>query len=274
MSEETKCRRCGRKKPENENWNGLRTCPICHEKDLGYSRVKSLKRKQNRSDKELIENLKFSEPLPQLLKNFSEYQAYWREHGQETKFEDYIKDLNTHKMREIQKQMDTQVSKTKGEFRARKQILMKFIRFDIFEPSNREECTKFRLQKLGLWHEEPNWLIEHLETCEGCGDWLYNLMESNEQNPLLLSTDNELAVFLAFHKDFSTEESFRKKLKEINAEFYTVDEQLKKITVVCNPNNIPVPKRQFEFYEDRFAPCCPICGSNLIDGKCPRCGMK
>jgi len=272
MSEEIKCRRCGRKKPKNEDWNGLRSCPICHEKDRGDSRVRSAERKQNHSDKELIENLEFSEPLPKFLQNFSEYQAYWREHGQETKFEDYIKDLNAHKMHEIQRQTDTQVSKTKGEFRAKKQILMKFIRFDIFEPSNREECTKFRLQKLGLWHEEPNWLIEHLETCEGCGDWLYNLMESNEQNPLLLSTDNELAVFLAFHKDFPTEESFRKKLKEINAEFYMVDEQVKKITIICNSNNIPVPKSQFEFYEDRFALCCPICGSKLIGGKCPKCG--
>jgi hypothetical protein len=271
MSEEIKCRRCGRKKPENENWNGLRTCPICHEKDRGDSRVRSAERNLDRTSEKLIESLKFTEPIPQILQSFTKYQMYWGNYNKEVTFEDYIKELNDHKKHEIQKQTDTQISKTKGEFRAKKQILMKFIRFDIFEPSNREECTKFRLQKLGLWHEEANWLIEHLELCEGCGDWLYNLMESNEQNPLLLSTD-ELAVFLAYRNDFPTEESFRKKLKEINAEFYTVDEQVKKITIICNSNNIPVPKSQFEFYEDRFTLCCPICGSNLIDGKCPKCG--
>jgi hypothetical protein len=26
------------------------------------------------------------------------------------------------------------------------------------------------------------------------------------------------------------------------------------------------------FPEDRFADCCPSCGSRLINGKCPRCG--
>jgi hypothetical protein len=271
MKEIIKCRRCKREQ-KGEDWKGLRTCPICHEKDRGDSRVRSAERNLDHTNAKLVESLKFTEPLPEMLRNFSEYQKHWREFGQEVKFEDYKKELNDHKKREIQKQADTQIAKTKGEFTAKKRFLTKFIRFDIWEPSNREECAKFRLQKLGLWHEEPNWLDEHLELCEGCGDWLYNLMESNEQNPLLLSTD-ELAVFLAYRNDFPTEESFRKKLKEINAVFYTVDEKLKKITVVCNPNSAPI-ENQYEFPEDHLALCCPICGTNLIDGKCPNCETR
>ena len=30
--------------------------------------------------------------------------------------------------------------------------------------------------------------------------------------------------------------------------------------------------RTARFPEDRFADCCPSCGSRLINGKCPRCG--
>lgn len=227
-----KCRRCKRKKNENEDWNGLKTCPICHEKDRGDSRVRSEKRKQDRPSVELVENLKFSEPLPQFLTNFSEFQKYWRMHNQEVKFEDYIKELNAHKMREVQKQIDTQVSKTKGHFQAKKQILMKFLRFDLFTPSNRDDCTKFRLQKLGLWHEEEGWLAEHKDLCEECGHWLYNL-----ENDRLDSIEGKY-IHITYVWCFPKWEQFEKLMKKCpihgcKMEFVSKDDKLKKITLLC-----------------------------------------
>jgi hypothetical protein len=255
-----------------EDYYSLKTCPICHEKDSGDSKVKSEKRKRNHSSVELVENLKFTEPIPEFLQSFTKYQAYWRRFDKEVTFEDCIKELNEHKKREIQKQTDTQIAKTKGEFTAKKRFLMKFLRFDVFEPSNREQCTTFRLQKLGLFHEDENRMTEHLETCEGCQDWLYNLMND------FLDSEDGLIIHLAYASDFKNEEKFQQVKNKcphhgVKGEVITVDEKLKKITVVCNPNSIPM-KKQFEFYEDRFADCCFNCGSSLIDGKCPNCGTR
>ena len=72
-----KCRRC-RKEQKDEDWRGLKTCPICHEKDLGYSRLKSEQRKQTHANVKSIEKYKFEEPMPKELTNFGENQIHWR----------------------------------------------------------------------------------------------------------------------------------------------------------------------------------------------------
>ena len=143
---EIRCRRCN-KTVQVEDYYGLRTCPICHEKDRGDSRVRSAERNLDRTSVRLIESLKFMEPIPEFLQSFTKYQTYWRQYGKEVKASDYFKELEEFKKREVQRQADTQIAKTKGEFTAKKHFLMKFLRFDVFEPSNREQCTTFRLQK-------------------------------------------------------------------------------------------------------------------------------
>jgi hypothetical protein len=182
------------------------------------------------------------------------------------KASDYFKELEEFKKCKVQKQADTQIAKTKGEFTAKKHFLMKFLRFDVFEPSNREQCTTFRLQKIGLQREDENRIIEHLETGEGCKDWLYNLMND------VLDSEDGLIIHLAYAKDFKNEEEFQKVKNGIKGTVVTIDDKLKKIAVVCDPNSIPVPKSQYEFYEDRYADACPCCGTILVDGKCPKCG--
>ncbi len=55
----------------------------------------------------------------------------------------------------------------------------------------------------------------------------------------------------------------------------TIDEKLKKITVVCNPNSISM-ENQFEgFPDDCFPLCCPNCGStSLRSGFLNSCSSK
>jgi len=96
----------------------------------------------------------------------------------------------------------------------------------------------FRLQKLGLQREDENRIIEHLETCEGCKDWLYNLLND------VLDSEDGLIIHLAYAKDFNNEEEFKQVKNKcpfhgVKGNVVTIDEKLKKITVVCNPNSIP-----------------------------------
>jgi hypothetical protein len=214
-------------------------CPICLEKLKAKRAVAREQRKLDRMGQELIEKLKFSEPLPKHLQGFSNYQAYWRQYGKETTWEKYLEDRNKWIRDRIQKEADTQIAKTKGEFTAKKRFLMKFLRFDVFTPSNREECTTYRLQKLGLWHEQEPMCTEHSTTCEGCDDWLYNLMND------VLDSEDGLIVHLAYAKDFENEEDFERVKNKcpfhgVKGNVVTVDDRLKKITVVCNPNSIPI----------------------------------
>lgn len=229
MTEEiVKCRRCKRER-KNEDWKGLKTCPICHEKDRADAKIRSADRSLDRAGQTLIESLQFSKPLPQSLQSFSNYQKFWREYGngREVKAEEYFEELRQHKQKEIREQAETQISKTRGEFQRKKLVLTKFLRFDLFEPSNREQCTLVRLQKLGLFHEQENQITEHIQTCESCDAWLYNLMND------VLDDGNGTTVHLAYAKDFSSEKAFENRKKEINGTTVTIDEKLKKLTVIA-----------------------------------------
>lgn len=142
-------------------------------------------------------------------------------------------------------EINIEVFQGKSDFKAKRKILIKFVRFDLFKPSNKEECLKVRLSKLGLFHEDKDRLEEHFELCEGCRDWFNSWKEGDENNPTLTSYDG-LNVFLAYRADFPTEEDFWKKLKEINGKIVTIDKKLEKITVVVdsnevNPNRIQQP---------------------------------
>ena len=93
----------------------------------------------------------------------------------------------------------------------------------------------------------------------------------------VLDSEDSLIIHLAYAKDFKNEEEFKQvknkcPFHRVRSNVVTLDEKLKKITVVYNPNSVPM-ENQFEgFPEDRFADCCPNCDSKLIDGKCPICG--
>jgi hypothetical protein len=154
-----------------------------------------------------------------------------------------------HKKSEIQRKASSEIAKTGQEFQSKKLFLMKFLRFDLFEPSSREQCTAFRLQKLGLRHEQEPSCTEHLETCEGCADWFYNLLND------VLDSEDGLIIHLAYAKDFKNEEDFEQVKNKcpfhgVKGNVVAVDEKLKKITVVCNPNGIPM-RDKFEEWEDK-----------------------
>lgn len=249
-----KCRRC-RKEQKDEDWRGLKTCPICHEKDLAYSRLKSEQRKQTHANVKSIEKYKFEEPMPKELTNFGENQIHWRALGQEVTYEDYEKDRNQWITLQVQKQSQSQIAQSQGQFLAKKKILMKFLRFDLFEPSNRDECTKYRLQKLGLWHEEENWLEEHKELCEECGHWLYNLendiLESKEGSFIHVTYASNFPPSVKEMISHEVPESFRKLMEKCprhgcKMKLITQDDKLKKITLLCEPE----PSR--EGYNEAF----------------------
>lgn len=140
-----------------------------------------------------------------------------------------------------QPEINLEVMQGKSDFKAKRKILIKFVRFDLFKPSNRDECLKVRLSKLGLFHEDVDRLEEHFILCEGCRDWFESWKVGDETNPTLFSQDG-LIVYLAYRADFPTEEDFWKKLKEVNGKIVTIDKKLEKITVIVDPNE-PNPNK-------------------------------
>ena len=92
----------------------------------------------------------------------------------------------------------------------------------------------------------------------------------------ILDSEDGLIIHTAYARDFKNKEEFKQVKNKcpfhgIKGDVVTVAKKLEKITVVCNPNSLT--KNQFEgFPENRFADCCPNCGSKLIAEKCPRCG--
>lgn len=153
------------------------------------------------------------------------YMREWRAKKKpvETKKESIVEPMPT-----TEPETDVQVMQGKSDFRAKKKLLIKFVRFDLFKPSNKDECQRIRLSKLGLFNEDKDRLEEHMELCEGCKDWFYNL-----DNNMLGSSDGEY-VYLAYVNDFPTEEEFRETINAINGTVISIDKKLRKITVIGN----------------------------------------
>jgi rubrerythrin len=96
----------------------------------------------------------------------------------------------------------------------------------------------------------------------------------------VLDSEDVLVVHLAYADDFKNEEEFQQVKNKcphhgVKGEVITVNEKLKKITVVCNPNSfIPQIDNSFEARLERMHDICPVCGTILIDGKCLSCGTR
>lgn len=172
------CNSC-HKKVEVEDGYQYRSCPICRAKDKARKEILKTRRKLDRESKQLAKDLKL-ETTPQFLRSFSAfsdvYEKLW--HKKPT-WEYYQKELEQAKMREVYQKSDLESRRLRLEHDRKFREARGLLRFDLFEPSNRKDCERFRLVKLEVVKPEeiqlrPHFLDDHYDGCESCRDWEYN----------------------------------------------------------------------------------------------------
>jgi hypothetical protein len=166
---EIKCRVCKKNKKVEDSYR-FRTCPICRAKEKA-------KRMVQRQSKKLLEEYKLDKKtLPRSLWSFSafseSFEGLWH---RKPSFEEYRKEVEKFKKAQIWDKAEQEVMQNKVKSELKRRELREFIRFDLYEPTNRVRCKKYRYMQLGLYERDLRFMDEHIFECESCQDFDYNL---------------------------------------------------------------------------------------------------
>jgi len=190
------CVRCKRKILVEDDYF-KKCCPTCLEKRRAKHAVEYEKTRLLRENDKMFKN----ETFPETLKSYDNYCAYVQKiSGIKPNVPQFIKARQDYLQQQAVKKGQRDLLDAQVKAKNRKDYYIKFLRFDLFEPSDKEKCKMFRLIKMG-YYPLPNmkFMAEHLEDCVGCQEWLYNF---NERDGFL----NRLLVDLDGHPFISEEE--------------------------------------------------------------------
>ena len=166
---ELQCNQC-HKTVEVEDTYHFKTCPFCRIKYLKKYRLKQL-------DKKFLERHKIDkEKMPRALWSFSNFKEAW----QWDKKPSYEDDYKPARLKWVQNHAselaDKEISQRRMSLFERERYAKRFLRFDLFEPTNRTKCKLYRLTRLGVREQDAKFQFEHAEECDSCGNfWEYNL---------------------------------------------------------------------------------------------------
>ncbi len=163
-----KCGKCGKDVQVEEGYFN-KCCPICLAKRKSDYAVENAERDFERESEKQLKSL-FGENPPANL-SYSRMKQWYESHGKELTWEQYLKNLQQAAIHKIQADGDSRVRELKGEKSKRIRYNAKFLNFELYPPSSREECKKFRHQAMGSYPKNQTFMEEHLAECFECRMW-------------------------------------------------------------------------------------------------------
>ena len=164
-----KCSKCEKDVQVDDSYSNL-CCPICLAKRKANYQVASAERNFERESEKQLKAL-FGDNPPIHL-SFGNMQEFYRTHfRKELTWEQYLKNINDTKLHKIQQEADSKVRDIRGEKQRKIMYDAKFLDFDMYPPSNRNECKKYRHMAMGSYPQNLQFLEEHVLECGECRLW-------------------------------------------------------------------------------------------------------
>ena len=208
-------------------------CPICLEKRKASYAVESADRDFDREAEKQLKSLFGENPPPNL--SYGKMKEFYQTHfHRELTWEQYLRDIQNAAIHKIRIDSDEKVREIKGEKAKRIKYNAKFLDFELYPPSSRDQCKKFRHQTMGSYPQDLGFLEEHITECPECKMW------------------NEVKISGMLNAEGTSEIWNEEQKSCIEPESY---------------------EDKFEKWEEEqgFKPCCLECGTRLVNGKCPNC---
>ncbi|HLE75733.1 MAG TPA: hypothetical protein VI864_06790 [Candidatus Bathyarchaeia archaeon] len=164
-----RCAKCEKDVLVEDNYQ-LLTCPICLAKRKASYAVESAERDFEKEAEKQLKAL-FGDNPPEHL-SYGKMKEFYETHfHRELTWEQYIKNIQDVAVHKIQFDADSQVQVIKGEKAERIKYNARFLNFDLYPPSNRNECKKFRHMAMGSYTQDVRFMEEHVLECPECRLW-------------------------------------------------------------------------------------------------------
>jgi hypothetical protein len=261
----------------------LLTCPICLAKKKADYAVESAERDFDREAEKQLKSLFGDNPPPNL--NYGKMKEFYQTHlHRELTWEQYLRDIQQAAIHKIRTDSDEKVREIRGEKAKRIKYNAKFLDFELYTPSSRDQCKKFRHQAMGSYPQSSFFMEEHVIECFECRMW-NQVRESGMLNAEGSSeiwhreTDAEDIANLSPCKNEDCK-TFRLMYSDridrtndfpflAQRHINCCSKWLREYRISIG--EIQIPKTLDEYEEQHFKDCCLECGTQLIDGKCSNC---
>jgi len=164
-----KCSKCEKDVQVDDSYSNL-CCPVCLAKRKANYQVESAERDFERESEKQLKAL-FGENPPEHL-SFGKMKEFYETHfHRELTWESYLRAIQEAKIHRIQSEADSKVRDIKGEKSAKIMYNSRFLDFEMYPPSNRETCKKFRHMAMGSFMQDVRFIETHSLECGECRLW-------------------------------------------------------------------------------------------------------